>query len=271
MQQQSLLETYLRQLRLPTFAQNHAAFAGDAVHSDLSYERYLLALCEAEVAHREANRVERAIAGAKFPVLKDLSSFDFSVVQGLSKTKVLELAQGGYLAKAESIVLVGNPGLGKSHVATALALAACRQGKRVRFYNAAGLVNDLLVAQHELKLSRLLTQLCKQELLVLDEFGFIPFTKEGAQLLFQLCSALYERVAVIITTNLNFGDWNHVLGDERMTGALLDRLIHRAHILEFLGESFRFRQRLHQAERQDTQAAPALPLGGEHVPAPTRD
>jgi DNA replication protein DnaC len=269
MQHQSLLETYLRQLRLPTFVQNSAAVAGDAVHGELSHERYLLALCEAELANREAKRVERAIAQAKFPVLKELSSFDFSVVAGLSKTKVLELAQGGYLARAESMVLVGNPGLGKSHVATGLAGAACRQGKRVRFYNAAGLLNDLLAAQQERKLSRVLAQLCKQELLVLAEFGFMPFTKEGAQLLFQLCSALYERVAVIITTNLNFGDWNHVLGDERMTGALLDRLTQRAHLLEFLGESFRFRQRLQQAEQQHTQAALILSQSGQEEPVPT--
>jgi DNA replication protein DnaC len=250
MQHQSLLETYLRQLRLPTFVHNYAAFAQDAARTGLSCERYLLALCEAEMAQRDTNRVERSIAQAKLPVLKELSQFDWSCVQGVSKTRVLELAQGGYITRAEPILMIGNPGLGKSHVATGLALAACRQGKRVRFYNVATLVNDLLSAQQELKLSRFMAGICKHDLLVLDEFGFIPFSRDGANLLFQLCSALYERSAIIITSNLKFGDWNAVMGEEHLTAALLDRLTHRAHILEFLGESFRFRQRLQQSEQQ---------------------
>ena len=257
MSQNTVLESYLRQLRLPTFAHNYAAFAADAARTGLSCERYLLALCQAELAQRDANRVERCIAQAKLPVLKELSQFDWSCIQGVSKTRVFELAQGGYLAHAEPILMIGNPGLGKTHVAIGLALTACRQGRRVRFYHVATLVNELIAAQHELKLSRLLTTLGKQELLVLDEFGFIPFSQEGANLLFQLCSSLYERVAVIITSNLKFGDWKSVMGEEHLTAALLDRLTHRAHILEFLGESFRFRQRLQQAERQGQPAEAA--------------
>src|SRR2546421_12583374 len=215
------------------------------------------------MGQRGGNRVERCISQAKLPVLKELSQFDWSCMQGVSKTRVFELAQGGYITQAEPILMIGNPGLGKSHVATGLALAACRQGRRVRFYNVATLVNDLIVAQHELKLTRLLATLGKQELLVLDEFGFIPFSREGAHLLFQLCSALDERVAVIITSNLKFSDWKSVMGEEHLTAALLDRLTHRAHILEFLGESFRFRQRLQQAERQGVPVEvvdPALAL-----------
>lgn len=261
MQEQSVLESYLRQLKLPTFAHNYAAFAQDAARTGLSCERYLFALCEAEIAQRDAHRIERCIAQARFPVLKELSHFDWSRVQGFSKTRVLELAQGSYLTHAEPILMIGNPGLGKTHVATGLALAACRQGRRVRFYNVATLVNDLIAAQHELRLSRFLTSLCKQELLVLDEFGFIPLTREGANLLFQLCSALYERSAIIITSNLSFRDWNSVMGEEHLTAALLDRLTHRAHILEFVGESFRFRQRLQQVE--PTRTATPVPSEGE--------
>src|SRR6266699_3939556 len=257
MQQNILPESYLRQLKLPTFAQNYAAIASDATRTDLSCERYLLALCEAELAQREANRVERCIAQAKLPVLKELSQFDWSCVQGV------------YITHAEPILMIGNPGLGKTHVAAGLALAACRQGRRVRFYNVATLVNDLIVAQHELKLSRFMATLGKQELLVLDEFGFLPFSREGANLLFQLCSALYEQVAVIITSNLKFSDWKSVLGEEHLTAALLDRLTHRAHILEFLGESFRFRQRLQQAERQGQQAEIANPALAQALPAPS--
>ena len=248
MEHQTLLENYLRSLRLPTFAQNYQTFAQDATRSDLPYERYLFALCQAEMDQREANRVERAITNAKFPVLKELATFDFSVVQGISKTRILELAQCGYLTKKESVIFIGNPGLGKTHIASGLALAACRQGKRVRFFGAASLVNDLLSAQKDLRLSKFMAQITKLDLVVLDELGFIPFTKEGSQLLFQLCSDLYERVSIIVTTNLRFGDWNSIFGEERMTAALLDRLTHKAHIIEVLGESYRFRQRLMQTD-----------------------
>lgn len=160
------------------------------------------------------------------------------------------VARGEYLAKAEPILLVGNPGLGKTHVAVGVALAACRQGHRVRFYTAAGLVNELIQAQDEHRLPRLLTAALKQKLIVLDELGFIPFSPLGAQLLFQFCSTLYERVALIITTNLKFADWPQVFGDERLTAALLDRLTHRAHILDFTGESFRFRQRMQREAKK---------------------
>ena len=245
-----LLEDYLRALKLPTFLKNYQAFAQDAARSGQSFERYLFGLAKAEVIQKDANRVERAIREAKFPVVKDLASFDFSVVGGISKQRVVQLSQGDYLAKKESIILIGNPGLGKTHVATGLALAACQQGKKVRFFSAAGLVNELLAAQHNLHLSKFMAPLLKSDLIVLDEVGFIPFTTEGAQLLFQFCSDVYERVSIIVTTNLRFGDWNSIFGNETMTGALLDRLTGKGHILEFVGESYRFRQRLRQEEQQ---------------------
>ena len=204
------------------------------------------------MAHREAQRIERALGEARFPVLKDLAEFDWSCVPSVPKPRILELAAGAYIESREPVILVGNPGLGKSHVASGLARASCRQGRRVRFYTVAGLVNDLIKAQQEYQLSRLMTRLCKQELIVLDELGFIPFTAVGAQLLFQLCSALYERVALIITTNLRFAEWSSVMGgDERMSAALLDRLTHRATILEFVGTSYRFRQQLHRQEGKE--------------------
>jgi len=245
-----LLETNLKQLRLSTFLQNYRKFAEDAARANLGYDRYLLALVEQEVAQREENRKVRRIKAARFPVLKELADFDFSCVPSLNKQRVLELARGSYLDKAESVLLVGNPGLGKTHVATSLALAACRQGHRVRFYNAAGLVNELIQAQDEHHLSKFLATALRHRLIVLDELGFIPFSPTGAQLIFQLCSTLYERVSMVVTTNLRFADWTQVFGDERLTAALLDRLTHRAHILEFTGESYRFRQRM-QREGQE--------------------
>jgi DNA replication protein DnaC len=249
MQHQALLENYLRMLKLPTFAQNYQSYAQDAMRTNLSYERYLLALCQAEAEQREAHRIERAIANAKFPVLKDLATFDFTAVQNVQKQRVLELAQGGYMAKAENIILIGNPGLGKTHIAIGLALSACRQGKRVRFFGVATLVNDMLAANQDLRLSKFTAQITKLDLVVLDELCFFPFTKDGAQLLFQLCSDLNERVSVIVTTNLRFADWNSIFGDNIMTTVLLDRLTSKGHIIEFIGESYRFRQRMRMEEQ----------------------
>jgi len=253
MEANMLLDTYLKQLRLPAFARNYRKFAEDAAQANLSYDRYLLALAEQELAQREGSRRMRRIKAARFPVLKELADFDFSCVPSLNKQRVLELALGAYLDKGESVLLVGNPGLGKSHVATGLALAACRQGHRVRFYNAAGLVNELIQAQDEHQLPRLLTNALKQRLIVLDELGFIPLSPTGAQLVFQFCSALYERVSLIVTTNLRFADWTQIFGDERLTAALLDRLTHKAHILEFVGESYRFRQRVQREAHDEPQ------------------
>lgn len=249
MKAELLLESSLKHLKLPCFAHSYQTLAQEAARTNLSYERYLLALAQEEMASRDAHRIERAISQARFPTLKELADFEWSSVPSVPKARILELAQGAYIAKAEPVILLGNPGLGKSHVATGLALAACRQSRRVRFYNAAGLVNDLIKAQQEYQLSRAMAQLGKLELLVLDELGFIPFTQTGAQLLFQVCSALYERVAVIITTNLRFAEWSTIMGgDERMSAALLDRLTHRATILEFVGTSYRFRQQLQHQE-----------------------
>ena len=146
------------------------------------------------------------------------------------------------------MILIGNPGLGKTHIATALAIEATRQMHRVRFYNAAALVNELIKAQDEGRVTPFINKALNHKLVVIDELGFIPFSSTGAQLMFQLCSTLYERVAVIVTTNLKFADWTQVFGDERLTVALLDRLTHKAHIIEFVGESYRFRERQQQQE-----------------------
>jgi DNA replication protein DnaC len=251
MEENLLLNTYLKALRLPAFLQNYAKLAEEAAQADHSYDRFLLALAELEVAQRERNRIARRIKGARFPVMKELADFDFSCISSPNKQRVLELARGGYIQKAEPILLVGNPGLGKTHVATGLALAACRQGHRVRFYNAAGLVNELIAAQDEHRLSKFLAAALRQQLIVLDELGFIPFSPTGAQLTFQLCSSLYERVAMIVTTNLRFTDWVQVFGEERLTAALLDRLTHKAHILEFVGESYRFRERMQRETEEE--------------------
>ena len=246
MESNLLLETHLKSLRLATFRQQYRQVAQDAIRSNLGYDQYLLALAEQEVAQRQLNSQRQRIIAARFPVLKELADFDFSAIPQLNKQRLLDLARGEYIHRAEPILLVGQPGLGKTHVSTGLALAACRQSHRVRFYNAATLVNELILAQEHHRLPKFLTTALKQNLIVLDELGFIPFSTSGAQLMFQFCSTLHERVALIVTTNLKFADWVQVFGSEQLTAALLDRLTCRAHILEFIGESFRFRQRLHQ-------------------------
>jgi len=243
MEHNPLLDTYLRQLRLPTFVKFYPQFAADAARNNQDAVRFLLALAEQEVNQRQHNVLQERLKAARFPVRKELADFDFSCLPQLNKAQILDLARGEFIQQKQSLILIGNPGLGKTHLATGLAAAACRAGRRVRFWTAAGLVNELLQAQDEHRLHRFITATLKLDLVVLDELGFIPFSQNGSQALFTFCSELYERLALIITTNLKFADWVQIFGDERLTAALLDRLTHHAHIVELLGESYRFRQR----------------------------
>ena len=243
MERNPLLDSYLRQLRLPTFAKLYPQFAADAARNNHDTVRFLLALAEQEVNQRQLNMLQQRLKNAHFPIIKELADFDFSCLPMLNKAQILDLARGEYIQQKQGLILIGNPGLGKTHLALGLAAAACREGRRVRFWTAAGLVNELLQAQDEHRLHRFIASALKLDLVVLDELGFIPFSQNGAQALFTFCSELYERLALIITTNLKFADWVQVFGDERLTAALLDRLTHHAHIIELLGESYRFRQR----------------------------
>ncbi|MHB8779647.1 MAG: IS21-like element helper ATPase IstB [Anaerolineales bacterium] len=243
MERNPLLDSYLRQLRLPTFTKLYPQFAADAARNNHDTLRFLLALAEQEVNQRQLNMLQQRLKTARFPVIKELADFDFSCLPMLNKAQILDLARGEYIQQKQSLIFIGNPGLGKTHLALGLASAACREGRRVRFWTAAGLVNELIQAQDEHRLHRFIASALKLDLVVLDELGFIPFSQNGAQALFTFCSELYERLALIITTNLKFADWVQVFGDERLTAALLDRLTHHAHIIELLGESYRFRQR----------------------------
>jgi DNA replication protein DnaC len=239
-----LLQSYLKHLRLPTVAANYRRFADEAAQASQPYERYLLALAEAEVQQRETNAERKRLGQAHFPTLKTLDSFDFSAIPAVNKQAIIELAQGHYVDARENVVLLGPTGTGKTHCAIALGAAACRQGKRVRFVTAAGLINELVEAKAQLRLSKLEASLRRLDLLLLDEVGFVPFSKVGAELLFGLLSERYERGSVLITTNLDFASWTDVFGDARLTGALLDRLTHRCHIVEFQGDSYRFKESL---------------------------
>jgi len=228
MEHNDLLESYLRQLRLPSFVRNYQAFAADAARSNLDYTRYLLALAEQEVNKREQNRIQKRVKLARFPVLKELADFDFSALPTLNKAQVLDLSRGEYIHKREPIVFIGNPGLGKTHLAISLALSACYQGRKVRFWTAAGLVNELLLAQDEHRLHRFISAALKLDLIVLDELGFIPFSASGAHALFTFCSEVYERLALILTTNLKFADWVQVLGESNQSRCHTARWTHSA-------------------------------------------
>jgi DNA replication protein DnaC len=257
---QAQLEEYLRALKLPMFLHHYQIYAQDAARSGLSFERYLLALCEAEKTERDARRIKRAITQAHLPFVKEIENYDFSAIENLPKARILELAEGLYLDVAENLLLLGNPGLGKTHLAIGLALAACRQGRAVRFYRAAKLVDELAVMRKDLRLSYFMAQFVRLDLLVLDELGFLPIDQEGAQMLFQLISDLYERVSIIVTSNLRFADWNSIFGDAKMTDALIGRLTHKGHIIEFVGESYRFRHSLQQQQQSKEESKSEINL-----------
>ena len=240
--QNLLLKTNLKLLRLPTISAEFEKVAREAATNNQDYEQYLLSLTELEVASRSANALQTRIRNASFPLHKDFDTYDFTAVPGISKQKILELARGEWLDQRFNACLIGEPGTGKTHLAIALGLAACRQGRRVRFFTAAGLVTKLETAQQAHQLDRLLTQLDKLDLLICDELGYLSFSRTGAELLFQLFAERYERSSLLITSNLAFADWGQVFQGERMTAALLDRLTHRCHIFEMNGESFRFRE-----------------------------
>lgn len=237
-----LLRSNLKQLRLPTVGAEFEKLAREASTANESFEQYLLRLTELEVAARSANAVQTRIKNAGFPMVKDFDTFDFTAVPALNKPKVLELARGEWIGERSNACLIGSPGTGKTHVAIALGLAACRQGQRVRFVTAGALVTQLEEAQKRYQLDRVLAQLDRLDLLICDELGYLSFSRVGAELLFQVFADRYERRSLLVTSNLAFSEWNQVFQGERMTAALLDRLTHRCHIFEMNGESFRFRE-----------------------------
>ena len=237
-----LLKSNLKQLRLPAMHAEFEQLAREAATANEDYEQYLLRLTELEVSARASNAVSARIRQADFPVQKDFDTFDFTAVPGLSKPKMLELARGEWIEQRCNVCLLGSPGTGKTHCAVALGLAACRQGKRVRFYTAQALVTKLEEAQKQYQLDRVLSQLDRTDLLICDELGYLSFSRVGAELLFQVFADRYERRSLLVTSNLAFSEWGQIFQGERMTAALLDRLTHRCHIFEMNGESFRFRE-----------------------------
>ena len=236
-----LLKHHLKKLRLPTMGREWEAMAASCAKEGRDYGDFLLGLTERELIEREQRAAQRRIKGAKFPVLKTLDSFDFAAQPSINETLVRQLVNGEYLEARENVLLIGNSGTGKTHLATSLGFAACTQGKRVRFWSATALVTHMLELREQRDLKRFFAQVEKHDLIVLDELGYVPFSKAGAELLFEVVSRAYERLSLIVTTNLPFEQWTEVMGSERLTGALLDRLTHRVHIIEANGESYRLK------------------------------
>lgn len=237
-----LLQAQLRELNLTNMARHIETQLRQAHDGGMEHAGFLLALTELELQTRAANREQRRIKEARFPQIKPLELFDFDATPALDRRLIHALVAGDYLGEHRNVILLGKSGTGKTHLATALGIEACRMGRRVRFITGYVLANELIEARGEKELGRLLARYARVELLIVDELGYLPFSKEGAELLFQVLAERHERGSVIITSNLGFGDWTQVFGDPNMTAALLDRLTHRAHIIECTWESYRLKQ-----------------------------
>lgn len=238
------IEKYMRTLKLGGLAKEWKT----VVYRN--NEQYITDLLEIELKEREINRINRMIKTAGFRVIKTLEDFVWTphveIPQGLTKEDVATFT---FIEKKENLIFLGSVGTGKTHLATAIALRACQSGKHTRFFTAASLANILLERNQRGTLNNFLSSLKRVELMVIDEIGFVPLHKEAAELLFQVVSDCYERKSLIITSNLEFSQWNSVFGDNRLTAALVDRLIHHSHILIFSGDSYRLSQSMLQLKQ----------------------
>jgi DNA replication protein DnaC len=238
------LRENLKALSLATVARDLESRIRQAKESGPGYDEFLLDLTTIELEARAENRLNRRVREAKFPLMKTLEGFDFAAVPDLDIRIIRELTGGDYIKEHRNVLFLGRSGTGKTHLATALGVEACRNNYRTRFISCYGLVNELIEARQDRDLQRIIGRYARYELLILDELGYIPFSKEGGELLFQVLAERQEKGSVIITTNLGFADWTQVFGDPVMTTALLDRLTHRAHIINCQWDSYRLKESL---------------------------
>ena len=249
-----LLEHHLKELKLPTFLKEYDKVASRCAAEGVDHPDYLLRLSELELIDRNHRMVDRRIKAARFPTVKSLDTFDFLAIPSLNKALVLELARCEYIDRKDNVIALGNSATGKTHVALALGLglAACQRGLSVGFTTAAALVHELTEARDERRLLNLQRKLASLKLLIIDELGFVPLSKTGAELLFEVFSQRYERGSILATSNLPFDEWTEIFDSEHLTGALLDRLTYHVHILEMNGDSFRLKQSRQTNQHQPT-------------------
>jgi len=238
------LRENLKSLLLSTMARGLESHLRQAKERGPGYDEFLLDLTVAEITARTESRLSRRIREAKFPLIKTMEGFDFAVTPELDIRLIRELAGCDYIKERRNIIFLGRSGAGKTHLATALGIEACKNNHRTRFVSCYALVNELIEARKDKDLQRLIQRYSRYDLLILDELGYIPFSREGSELLFQVLAERQEKGSVIITTNLGFADWTQVFGDQVMTAALLDRLTHKAHIVNCQWESYRLKQSL---------------------------
>lgn len=248
--EEATIKQQCKSLRMPVVASQCVQVAEQATREKHTYLSFLEALLAAELEERERKTIERRIHDAHLPRVKTLEEFNFSQSPKVSAIQIQELAQGGYLNRAEPIIFIGDSGTGKTHLLTGLCIAACRQKRRVRFATAAALVNELVEAKHQLQLRRVLARWARYDLIAIDEVGYVPMADVGAEFLFQVIAERAEKTAVILTTNLPFSEWTQVIPNARLCKALIDRITDRAHIIETGNESFRFRRTLERRKKK---------------------
>ena len=254
---QANLTRRLKELHLPAVRECYAQQAQTARQESYSYERYLLELTESECEVRRQNRISRYLKESKLPLEKTLDSFDQKRLPQKVKIQLNTLVEGSYLDRCENVLAFGNPGSGKTHLLCAIGQELIHRGYRVLYLPCSLLVQNLLVAKRDLNLPRLLKRLAKYNAIIIDDIGYVQQSREEMEVLFTLLADRYERGSVMLTTNLPFDQWTEMLGSERLTGALLDRLTHRVHILEMNGESYRFKdsvRRLGKNQKKEEKA-----------------
>jgi DNA replication protein DnaC len=244
-----LLTHHLHELKLGAMLRQYPSLVRQARETGQDYEEFLLTLAETEILTRSENRLKRRIRDARFPLIKTFEQYQYESAPDLDRRLMEELKTGEYISKRRNVIFTGKTGTGKTHLAISLGIEACRQGIRSRFVTGSELVNELIESRSERALSRLIQRYARCGLLILDELGYVPFSKEGSQLLFQIMADRYERGSMIVTTNLGFADWTQLFGDPTLTAALLDRLTHNAFIINCNWESFRLRESLKKKKK----------------------
>lgn len=248
---EAMIEAHAIELKLPTVRRRFRTLAAEATREQQTPVAYLAALLEAEMAERAERREKRRLIDARFPAIKRLEDFCFADNPKIPQATIAALAAGSWIQDRDSVIMIGDSGTGKTHLATALAVCACQQGRRVRFTTLAALANELQEAETHRELARVVARYARTELVVLDELGYLALPDGAAELVFQVLSERHERGSLIVTTNLPFGEWTRVFTDPRLAKAVVDRLTHRAHIIDTGTESWRFRHGLDRTTKKD--------------------